>query len=251
MSKVYMVSTAFVPIRVAAPCITQIKKTIGIKAEWHIWHNHYPLEQELNDLLLEKLFDYYSIRDWNCHTTENVGLSTGLNNLIKRLDIADDDIILATDLDVGPVTPGWGQAIVDVLRADPTVGGVSLMNQHAERELAERGATIHTIDGKICLQGHTPVVQSIIGWTGKSLREVGFVQEQNHFYGGSEITMWPLMKSLGYKWVYLAEYKEEYNDLLKCDGCYRHYKWNYAHLRTTTLSFAAWLNEDPSRLELK
>ena len=49
----------------------------------------------------------------------------------------------------------------------------------------------------------------------------------------------------------IFDFREEYNDLLKCDGCYRHYKYNYAHLRTTKLSFADWLIEQPDRINLK
>lgn len=244
-----MISTAFVPARIAIPSVQQIKKTIGLDVNWRILQNHYPINEQLNDKLLQVLFEHNGISVYDAG--QNLGLSGGLNYLLSTIPLQDDDIVLATDLDVWPVTSNWGQAIVDVLRADSSVGWVSLQNQHSKKELAERGFTIHSIGGHVCYEGHTPCVQSIIGWSAKSLKGLGELKEQQHYYGGGEVTNHPRLKKLGLKWVYLPQYEETYHPYCEGDRSYVVYKWNYSHLRTTKLSFKDWLLEDPSRLELK
>jgi hypothetical protein len=195
------------------------------------------------------LFEHYGCKVHDLG--KNMGLSGGLNYLINNLNLQDDDIVIGTDLDVWPTTQDFGKAIVEVLRADPTVGWVSLQNQHSKKELNERGYTIHTIGGHVCYEGHTPCVQSIIGWSAKSLKGLGQLKEQQHYYGGGEVVNHPRLKQLGLKWVYLPQYEEIFHPYCEGDRSYVVYKWNYSHLRTTKLSFADWLAEDPSRLELK
>lgn len=249
MSKLYMVSTAFAPARVVIPSLQQIYKTICRPVEHHILNNHYPIDEERNTLLVKTAAESYGIK-WH-DLGKNVGLSGGLNYLINNLNLQDGDIVIGTDLDVFPTTMGWGIAIQQVLEADPSVGWVSLMNQHAKRELPERGYTIHTIGGNVCYEGHTACVQSIIGWSAKSLKGLGELKEQQFYYGGGEVTNHPRLKALGLKWVYIPQYEEIFHPHCEGDRCYVVYKWNYSHLKTTTLDFGSWLQEDLSRLDLK
>jgi hypothetical protein len=247
--KIYMVSLAFVPARIAIESMKQIYATIGdIKFEHHILQQHYPIAKDLNDRLLYTLFDHY---DCNVHDLgKNIGLSGGYNYLINRLNLKDDDLVIGTDLDVYPVTQGWGEALKRVAEADTNVGWISLQNQHSARELQERGYTPHNIGGVLCHEGHQACVQSIIGWTGRSLLGMGKLEENNQWYGGMESRSFPRLKALGLKWVYLPQYEEKFSPLVECDAPYRHYKWNLAHLKTTTLDFESWINEDKERLKL-
>jgi hypothetical protein len=248
--KIHLVSLAFVPARIAVECLKQVYATIGdIEFTHHVLHQHYPLSKDLNDRLLETMFQYYGCKTYD--HGRNIGLSAGYNYLIEQCKLKEGDIVIGLDLDCFPTTPKWGEALVKVMQADPTIGWLSLMNQHAARELPERGFTTHTIGGHVCYEGHAPCVQSVIGWSAKSLLGLGGLQEQSQWYGGGEVTNWPRLKALGLKWMYLPEFKEEYNTLMESDGSYRHYKWNLAHLRTTALSFEDWLKESPERINLK
>lgn len=249
MSRIFMVSLAYVPSRIATECLKQVYKTIGVDPLHLVLHNHYPIEQELNDKLLTTLFDHYDCSQFDLNG--NTGLSAGYNFLISQCDLKDDDIVIGLDLDCFAVTQGWGEALVKVLRADPTIAWASLQNQHSVKELQERGFTPHTVDGVLVHEAHQACVNSICAWSGKFLNQLGGLKEPNQFYGGLESISMPKVKQLGMKWVYLPMFKEEHNDLMTADGCYRHWKWNYAHLKTTLLPFDQWLLEDPSRLELK
>lgn len=248
--KVYLVSLAFVPARIAIESMKQIYATIGnIQFEHKILMQHYPINKELNDKLLTTLFNHYNCTIYDLG--KNVGLSAGYNYLIQQCNLQPGDIVIGSDLDVNPIGEHWGKAIVDVINTDPTIGWVSLQNQHSERELNARGFTTHTINNRICYEGHDACVQSIVGWSAASLQGMNGLEEQSKWYGGGEVVSYPKLKALGLRWVYLAQYKEAFSPLCESDGPYRHYKWNLAHLRTTTLDFESWLNEDPERLKLK
>lgn len=248
--RVIMVSLAFAPARVIIECMKQLYKFPGdIKFEHYVLNNHYPIDKDRNDLLLKTLFDSYGCKYFDLGA--NTGLAAGYNYLIKQANIQDDDIVIGADLDTYPVSPNWMNGIVNVMQADPTIGWCGLMNQHAKKELADRGCTTHTIANTVCLEGHTACVQSIIGWSGKSLNLLQELKEQNKWYGGMEVVSFPRLKQLNLRWVYLPQYNEEFSSLVEADRCYVIYKWSYAHLRNTTLDFESWIKEDPSRLDMK
>lgn len=246
MSKIYMVSTAFAPARVVTESMKQLYRTAGTSEfEHHILMQHYPLSKDLNDKLLTTIFNYYNCKIHDLGS--NVGLSAGYNYLINQLNLQDDDIVIGADLDTYPITDGWMDAIVKVMKADSNIAYCSLQNQHSEKELNDRGYSIHTVANTVCYEGHTPVVQSIIGWSPKVLKQFNGIQEQRKMYGGSEVTMWPKLQAAGYKWYYLPQYKEVFHPLCQGDRCYIVWKWSYAHLRDTDLDFESWINEKPER----
>jgi hypothetical protein len=83
------------------------------------------------------------------------------------------------------------------------------------------------------------------------LKAMGAIREPNKYYGGFESMSYPIITKLGFSWVYLPDYKEDYHDLVKPDACYKDYKFQYAHHRTTKLDFESWLRENPERLKIK
>lgn len=248
--KVYIVSLAYVPARIAIECMKQFYKHLGnIQVEHKVLMNHYPLNKELNDKLLLELFKHYKcdVHDQGA----NIGLSSGYNYLIEQCNLQDDDIVIGLDLDCWATTPNFGEALVKVLRGNKSIGWASLQNPHSVKELQERGFTPHVVDGVLVHEAHQACVNSICAWSGSFLNKLGGLKEPGKWYGGLESVSYPRVRQLGFKWIYLPTYTESFNSLVEADGCYRHYKWNYAHLRTTTLDFESWLNENPSRLELK
>src|SRR6266853_5194619 len=119
--KIYMVSLAFAPARIMIESMRQVYETIGnIKYEHLLLNNHYPIDKKRNDKLLMTLLASYDCTLYDLES--NVVLSAGYNFLIEKCNLQDEDIVLGIDPDVWPLTPGWGEALVKVLLADPTVG---------------------------------------------------------------------------------------------------------------------------------
>jgi hypothetical protein len=249
--KIVMVSIAFAPARVIIECYKQIYKTIGnIKFEHYVLNNHYPIDQDRNDALIKTLVESYSGKYFDLGS--NVGLSEGYSYLMREAKLEPDDIVIGIDPDVWPVTPNWGEALVKVLSEPNTnIGWVSLFNHHSQREFNERGFIELDVAGLKCYNTKTAMLNSICAWKGDLLIKMGGLKEPNKYYGGLESFSYGTVKQLGYNWVFLPEYKEDFNDLVKPDLCYKNYKWIYAHERSTKLDFASWLAEDPKRIEMK
>ncbi len=246
-----MVSLAYAPARVIIECLKQVYKTVGdIEFEHLVLNNHYPIDEERNDKILKTVFDSYNCKYFDLG--ENVGLSAGYTYLINQANLDDKDIVIGVDLDVWPTTQGWGNALVKVLQdRSINTGWASLYSHHSPREFKERGYTEVTLGGIKCHQVRTAMLNSICAWTTPMLKDLGGIKEPNRFYGGFESMSYPIIKSKGYEWVFLPDYTEEYNDLVKPDPCYRHFKYEYAHKHSTKLDLKNWLIEDPERLNLK
>jgi hypothetical protein len=210
------------------------------------------VNKNLNDNMIKTLCDHYGIQLFD--ENKNLGLSGGLNYLLSKIDLRDDDLIIGLDNDVWPITNGWGKALTESVIYGANVGWGSLMFPIAEYELLQRGYTIHTVQGNggpiVVWEALQAVVNSICCWNGKMIRQLGSLSESNHFYGGLESISFPKIKSLGWKWVYLTQFREQFNDKIKQDDCYNTYKFEYAHKKSTQLDFESWLLEDPNRIIL-
>lgn len=242
--KIYMVSIAFAPARVIIESYKQVYNTIGnINFEHKVLNNHYPIDKTRNNKLIETLVKSYGAE--YVDLGGNTGLSGGYTYLVNSLNLQDDDIVFGIDPDVFPLTSGWGEAMVKVLTEPNTnIGWVSLYNHHSPREFKERGFSEHIIGGIKCHKVKTAMLNSICAWKGKMLKEMGGIKEPNKYYGGFESMSYPIITSLGYSWVYLPDYKEDYHILVEADKCYTEYKWAYARNHTTKLSFEEWLKEN-------
>lgn len=254
--RVFTISTFFAPIRVIESSMTQVYRTIG-NLNYPYRHlainNQYPINKSLNNKMIKTMCDHYGIELFD--EGRNLGLNSGLNYLLSKIDLQDNDLVIGLDGDVWPITPGWGKALTDSVIHGVDVGWSSLMFPIAENELSQRGYTIHTVQGSegpiVVWEALQAVVNSVCCWSGKMIKQLGSISDSGGYYGGLESISFPKIKSLGYKWIYTVQYKETpYEEKVKHDRCYVVYKWEYAHKKTTKLSFEEWLSEDPNRFEL-
>jgi hypothetical protein len=254
--RVFCITTFFAPIRIIESSITQVYKTIG-NIDLPFTHlainNHYPVNKDLNDKMIETMCNHYGIQLFD--EKKNLGLSGGLNYLLSKIDLQDDDLIIGLDNDVWPTTNGWGKALIETVIYGVNVGWSSLMYPTSKSELLQKGYVTHEVQGSsgpiIVWEGLRAVVNSVCCWSGKMIKQLGNLSESGYYYGGLESVSFPKIKSLGWKWVYTVDYEEApFNENAKSDRCYVVYKWEYAHNKSTQLSFEDWLLEDPNRLNL-
>ncbi len=242
--RIFAVTLGFAPSSVLGSCLKQVYSTIGIPVEHHLLNNHFPIDKHKNNEEVKELCEYYNIKYHD--ENKNLGLQAGYNYLIDGLSPLDTDVIIAIDPDTYPVTKNWGKALVEVA-SHPSVAWGSLMNPPAEREIIERGYKDIIINGIATKECRSPCVNSICAWPGSFLKAVGGLKEPNKFYGGIECMMWPMVKKLSKKWVYLSDYKEEAHESVQSHPLYKQYKWEYAHAHTTKDDFETWLHIRSSR----
>lgn len=237
--KIYAVTLGFAPSRILLTTFDQVYKTIGIPVQHLLLNNHYPVDEERNDELVRAICQAYGVKYYDLG--ENVGLAAGYNYLLRDVIPYDpESIVIGIDPDTWPITKGWGAALADV-HSDPKIGWATLQNQASERELKERGFTARSVKDVPIYSAHQACVNSICAWKLSMLKELNWLSEPKKYYGGIEGHMFHMVKKMGLDWVYLPTFKEESSALVSSEELYRTYKWNYAHLNNTQLSFKEWL----------
>lgn len=240
--KIYAISLAYVPARIALTTLEQVYKTIGIKPERHlVLMQHYPVDEKRNDGLLRNIFDAYELETRDL--CENVGLSQGYNYLVNQINLKDEDIIIGIDLDVYPITPGWGQALADVA-SNPIVGWASLTFPVVDREMNERGFDIGIINGRNVKFPRQTCMSSICGVRAEMWKTLGGINEPKKYYGGAECATNPKIVALGKRWAYLPDFREEHTPLTGSEPLYAQWKWKYAIENSVQTDFRTWLKEN-------
>lgn len=236
----YIVTIAFTPARVLANTFQQVYSTIGLKPKRHILlDNGYPKDKQANSLEIHQICQQYGVEYYN--VGENLGLSAGYNWLINKVAAREHDMIIGVDPDVWPITENWGQALQKALQADDQIGWASLnVTPHTAREMSERGGKQMLLDGLVIQECPAACLNSICAWRPKMLKAVGGLAEPRKYYGGTESHMKPKLDLVKYRWVYLMDYKEEFNKAVDGDEDYKEYKRQYVSGKTKD-SFEAWL----------
>lgn len=238
---VYFVTIGYAPYTVLRNSIDQVYKTVGIQPERHILlDNGYPKNKAENSFLIHNVCQDYGVEYYNLG--ENLGLGAGYRWLIDKTRAGDDDIIVGLDPDVWPITDNWGKALVDVMQAEPRVGWASLnVVPHTAREMIERGGVQSMLGGYVVQECPAACLNSICAWRPGMLRDLGGIHEPRKYYGGVESHMKPKLDLHSWRWVYLMDYKEEWNASVASEADYQQYKIEYAHKGSTKDDFETWL----------
>lgn len=236
----YIVTIGFTPSRILENCLRQVYKTIGIVPKRHILlDNNYPKNRDKNSLEIHKLCRQYYMEYYNCG--ENMGLGAGYRWLVDKCNAQDGDIIIGIDPDTWPITPNWGIALQEVMSADDRVGWASLnVTPHTAREMQERGGKQSMLGSYVIQECPAACLNSICAWRPAMLRDVGGIHEPRKYYGGTESHMKPKLNLHNWRWVYLMDYKEEWNESVDSEEDYKEYKRQYVHGKTKD-DFGTWL----------
>lgn len=171
----------------------------------------------------------------------NLGTHDGLNYMVAQLDLQDDDVVLCFDADEKPLREGWAQAMVEVLKADPTCGWLSLMSPPASEYMDSHGAADKEVAGyRLRVPGYS-LINTVVGWSGRAIKAMGKFTEPHGFYGGFEGAMMPPTMAAGYWIGWLRDYwVAPLHDLHEPE--YQLYKRHHVGFEQPTFpgSFADW-----------
>lgn len=203
----------------------------------HIWlDQHYPLGDRKD---AHAVCERYGIRVLDAG--RNLGLHGGFNHVLKEVGARAGDMLVGFDPDSYPDTPGWLQAMVEVMQNGEKVAWISLMNRISRGEMQQRGFRPEAIGRHVVWETLAPVVNSICAWSGDFLLKTEGLHEPLEFYGFLECAMWPRLKAQGKQWVFIDGVWEGSELVGAGDEEYRQWKAVYAHEKRTSLSFAEWL----------
>ncbi len=137
---------------------------------------------------------------------KNVGLHEGLNVLLSKIDLKDEDIVVGIDPDDGPRRKGWLEAMIRVFEADPKAGWLSLVTPQIIGVLDERKSSVVTLGGEHVRFVTEPLMNVVVGWRGATLKAMGKMEEPHAFYGGLESVMQTKCMAAGYTVGYMVDY---------------------------------------------
>ena len=239
MSRLITITLGFAPSRIWAQSLRAHFCTKSLQTEHFFIDQHYPIDETMNRQRLRELCHTYGVKVLD--PGENLGLAKGFNWALQQIGVKDEDIVIAYDPDVHPLTPGWDSALVDVLRWKDDVVWASVCSDQMEADILSKPHRQHKIARHDVLQVRAPVMNSICAWKGKFLNAAGGLSEPNAFYGGLECSMWNILEKNDWKWVFLRNFREDPAIHWQQDDQYRKYKWEHAHLQKWKGDFKSFL----------
>lgn len=236
------ISLGFAPCRLARASLERYYSTRnkGLPFRHVVLDQHYPVNKEENRRELRALCAEFGIEVFDAG--RNLGLHEGFNWIAQRLDLEDDDVVIAYDLDSCPTSPGWDMALARAIQGDPLgkIVWASLWNLRSRADVMARGFQTRMVDGYIeAVIPKAPVTNSVCAWRYGWLRQVGFLTEPRAFYGHLEAAMWDRLRDK--QWAFLPQWGES-DDLRDLhDREYVVYKWCHSHLNSWPGDFESFL----------
>lgn len=193
-----------------------------------LWQ-HYPLQPRRD--ILEELQKRYN---FELHDVgHNLGLKRGINHLLSKIDLQNDDFVLGYDADSYPVSPGYDMALRTCF-LDAQVGWATLWGPWLDGQIKGHNRAISQIQ---VTETHYPIMNSVCMWRGSFLKHSGGIHELGDMYGGLELALWPHLQSYKGKWVFTRDWHEDHRLHWLQDEEYKRWKWYLAHERKVTGTF--------------
>lgn len=226
--RTFLITLGFVPNRLFRESASRVAKTLSGKHQIRklFIAKPYPINLEenrkLNICTAQKYGYEVFIR------TEDLGAAGDFNKTLGQIGLTQDDLVFICDHDAHPIEPGWDDAMIRVMDADPLVDWVSLWNDASPIEFGERGGIPAEIGGIRTIQAITPMMSVTTLMRGSFLLHTGGLLQPAKYYGGVEIGMWGSLVSRGTKKVFLCDYTEDQRLKVHEDLSYRAWKTEHA-----------------------
>ena len=245
--RIHIVSTAFANDRVLRAGFAYLRGTVdfgALGAHHHVLNQHYPLRQAGEPNALEEYSKYPGVTIYDAGS--NLGLHGGLNYLLERISLADDDIVVGIDPDDGPRRQEWLDAMLRVFATDSQVGWLSLVTPQIIVALDKDAVSSLIIGGERVRFPGAPLMQVVVGWRGSMLKKLGPMTEPHAYYGGLESDMQPRCRALGYTIGFMVDYLTDSHRCL-ADRTYELYKLHHVGFEQPIFpgSFDEWLAGRP------
>ncbi len=206
--KLHVITICHMEPEIVAWSLMRYHRTTHIVPDsWTLLDNCWPIRWSNSFLGLKKIANL--VPNGLLQTTPvNLGGHGGFNAVLNTLKIQPDDFVLGYDPDSNPVYQGWLEAMLSVMKADPTLGYVSLLdNRNTDRKW-----TYETIDGyKVAFIDH-PEMWNVTLFRGAAVAQ-GMLSDASKwgatFYGHVETAMFKYVRELGMRNGYMFDYRED------------------------------------------
>ncbi len=240
MSKTWLITPCFGKAALLHDSLEHLAKTPhGV--EHLIVDSKYPVDQAHNSSDI-KLYS----QAFKCTYLDagyDRGLHENLNFAVETAGVGPDDILIGSDCDARP-TPGFVQAITEVMLADPMIACCALNFWVIDERFGQGKLTESEIAGHRVWNHPGVEMFDVTGFNMKFIHEIGGFKQFNKYYGLLESYLHSKWAPKGMKLVYLRDYRcdaapvDRENPLL-FDKSYR--TWKSAHVGGDPRSFGEWL----------
>jgi hypothetical protein len=207
--RIFLITLGYVPNKLFKHTAARLCETLSGKHEIErlFIAKPYPLNVEENLQLNICTARKYGYRVIERET--DLGAAGDFNLTLQQISLLDDDLVFICDHDVYHIEPGWDDAMIRVMRADPQIDWVCLWNDASPIEFGERGGIPGELDGIRLMQAITPMMAVTSLIRGSFLNFTKGLIQPAKYYGGVEIGMWGKLKERGTKKVFLMDFKED------------------------------------------
>lgn len=238
---IHAITLGFVPARIFEKSMEMYYATKSAMDINHVFvDQHYPVNKGANRKELRLICERFGITYMDAG--KNLGLHGGFNWAVDQLGgYKDGDYYIGFDPDSTVVSPGWDAALIHPFLSGRAVGWTSLFSERAKADIQSKPFAPHKLGHVYTWQPLQAVVNSVCMWSGSFLKKTGGLHEPLQWYGLLECAMFEKLKEQKMEWHFLCDWWE--NDSLRDmeDQEYKVYKWEYAHMRSTTDDFETWL----------
>lgn len=214
--------------------------------------------------------DYIPLANkYNCtyFSIKNEGVAQNWNHVKEVLSLKDGDIMIGLEADERPEIPppimadklyhgtvvhyfyysGWIEAIVNVMRHDPTIGFVGLQKTGYESEHNINDFHPVEIGGIKCRQYHSMIAWMLGGFSVRCINQIGGLKQEGETYGYLEHATARAMAEKGFGWVVLEDY---YSQHVMSSEVYTEWK-NLNRNRQNPKPYEQWLKERNGEQQLE
>lgn len=243
---IYVITLCYNTEPMMRASLKRFEETFGIPRNRfkHVFLNqHYPRYQNETKALIQELetLENTLVLD----DGKNLGLAAGWNYCLSKIDLKPDDIVFAFDPDCFPAVNGWGYAMERVMK-DDNFWWLTCWTPHTERETSERGFVDLEVNGVRVRRTKAACLNSVSCFKGQFLLASAGMHEQNKWYGGFEVSMFPRLVKYGKHWGFLKDFHEEHAPDGLIDIDYREWKWVTTHgsERGKQIEYGEWLKKN-------
>lgn len=204
--KLYTITVCHMEPEIVAWSLMRFRRTTSILPDdWTLLNNQWPLNRKRTSADLAAAAslvnaDYLS-------ATNNLGGVGGFNDVLDSLDIYEDNLVLLYDPDSNPLQQGWLEAMIDVMKADLTLGYVSLL----DKRKVDHKWTYETIAGHKVSFIPYPEMWNVTLFRGSAL-DKGLLADSDKwkapFYGHVETAMFRHVRAKGMRNGYMFDFRE-------------------------------------------
>ena len=238
----YLFTPAFCKPALLEDLLTHLYSKPSIKAPiTHvILDNRYPLNEK--DAIAEVCEDYPVIY---FDSGSDLGLHRSVNQALDYFGVQSEDIFMGCDPDDRP-SPGTFDAMIDVMKVDPTIGVLGANFS----VIREKKATLGDRMPEIQVAGHNlyvhPAVEmwNVAAFSMPLLNSIGGLNQHNEYYGLLEMALYPRWKERGMVLAYLKDYISDAAPVDRSNPALfdtSYAAWKKAHVGGFRGSFGEWL----------